>query len=552
MSIVVSLNHIEKLNINLSSSKGTYKVFDLNKIYPDSEKTYKTYKEAKDLLPFSEYKNPYWDFLLLSDNYFFGLGNYKGTHTNMYAQELYRIIYKFIETIFISKQIGNIKLGYYPIYKKIIKPRSNKNLFILNKASVDILEEYLFYSDYNNPNSHSEENNVIYLKNHTFDNTFSGDVYLNNLKRVENFFKSKKEINFKFYDNNICNLEIFSDFTNQMVNYKLDNIFLDANIYYWYNKKNRSYYDAQGYYNLILLSLEKLNLNGNLIMSYASLDSQLSLDLLALLQIYFQNVFIIKTDTIRVISDHKIIIAQRFLGIKDRDYFLNLKNISREWYNFENSCGLKIKKPPEKDSIYITSLFNYKGNYEKFKNFLILENNNKIKIFQKIVDNYNYVKNQYNISPEKGSIAEKLLILQIFKRSLRFLKDNNIPIKVKYSNIDREILDITNNLEKENFYRKFKNKYIEASNSNNLDSLYEMENRLKIYKRKMDNMDPKKLYNITKIFTKPFFGLKEELKYRLSVKNISQGFIKMYEILVIFNFFDDEDINSFHLCEAPG
>ena len=544
MSIIIPLPHIENLEIKLNKSKNSYKVFDMAK----SKTLYSKYLKAKNLEPFGEYKNPYWDFLLLSNNYFFGLGKDKKIHTSLYDQELYSIIYKFKDTIFISKEMGQISLTYYPIYKKFFPIKANKNLFIVNNR-LDIFEEYLFFSEYNNHYSYDEKNNLIFLKNHTFDKE---DTIEESKENIINFMKKKPEVNFDIYDDNICNIEHFKKFLEDKDYEKLDNILIDCSIYLRQNKKNRAYYDSQGSFNLIISSLENLKKNGNIILSLNNINSQLSLDLIALLQIYFQEVFIIKTSTERIISDEKKIIAKKFLGIKDIKYFVTLKNVLRDWYNYEKSCGLDIIKEPIENKYYITSIFNYKDNYQYYKDFIDQENSNKLKNFEKIIENYNYVKKEFSFSEINAQEAEKDLINKLFQRSIQFLKENKIPVKLTYANFNKKILDITLDLNDRNIYKKFNRKYKQSASDNNFKRLNQMENNLKIYKRKMDNMNMKKYYDISKIFIKPFRGLNKELELRTFSKNISQGFIKMYEMLTLFNLIDKKDFKSFHLCEAPG
>ena len=549
MSIIVKLPHIDKLDIILKKNKNTYKVFNIDS-FPDSEKNYHFYQIAKKLKPFADHKNAYWDFLLLTNPYFFGLDKYKNTHTNVYAQSLYSIVYKFVSTIFLNKSLSLLSLTYYPVYKDFIKLKNNNNLFVGNITSFDMLTEYLFFSEYNNVKSYEENNNVIFLKDFNFQK--DSENYEKGLKNLETFIKKNSELNYKVYNDNVCNLDYLEIFYKNNNYKKFDNIFSNTTIYYWSNKLNRSYYDSQSLFNLILINIQYLKLKGNFMFKIGAINSQLSLDIIALLQIYFKEVFIIKSETIRVISDDKIIVAKEFLGINDKDYFLNLKNISREWHNYEKSCGLEIKEGPSKEKYYITSLFNYKNNYKYFKSFISQEIQKKIIMYQKIVKNYNYVKSNYDISEDKGFKAQRFLVNQISQRSIEYLKNNNIPIRVKFRNINTEILNLRfDNLFNETF-KRFKNNYKNNINSQDFDHLYTQENRLKIYKRSMDNMNVKKMNNILKNYLKPFKKLREELKLKFFDQNLNQAFIKMYEILNIFNLIDNDNFKSYHLCEAPG
>lgn len=111
--------------------------------------------------------------------------------------------------------------------------------------------------------------------------------------------------------------------------------------------------------------------------------------------------------------------------------------------------------------------------------------------------------------------------------------------------------------------KKIDNK-IDLSNSGNisfkfkeleypLEELYYYENLNKAAKRKMDFMSEKMYTKISKI-TKIFKNVKSYISENYTKETVSQAFLKMYEILEIYDLFDlkSEVLSSFHFCEAPG
>ena len=86
-----------------------------------------------------------------------------------------------------------------------------------------------------------------------------------------------------------------------------------------------------------------------------------------------------------------------------------------------------------------------------------------------------------------------------------------------------------------------------------MDDIEDITNRLKITKRTLDNISDSQFEDISKKLKK-FITLRHTLERKYTLTKTSQGFIKMFEILKIFNLLDIESKThkTFHLCEAPG
>jgi 23S rRNA U2552 (ribose-2'-O)-methylase RlmE/FtsJ len=535
----------KKIIPKLKKTKGSYGL----KIFSSDEVLEKE-KEARALKPFSNIKYPYWYFLLLSEPYFFALAQYQKMHTHKFAEELYKPIFKNIDSIFPVSFFSNFSISEYYIFKKFIKNKNNKNLFITNKIFYNIIEEYLFYNEYNNENSYKVINNLLYLKNFHY----KGDIFAAHTDEekleFKDYFSKKKDVNYYEYPDNVCDYNNLNNYINTNIKDKLDNIFINVGIYLWINKNNTSYINCQNLFNLILVSINKLKKDGLLLIKIESIDNQLIIDIIALLQYYFKKVYIIKPETVRIISDYKYLVCDKFIGIEDIDYYNNLILISKKWHEYEKSCSIDIRKGPEEDKLYITSFFNYKDNINLIKDFIKEEDISKIDMFNIMINNYNSLKNEFDNSIfDSYQDSENKIIYKKLQKSIELLKNYNIPLKVSLREINNKIFEIKLH---ELFYKR---KFIINNNINNnllkIEDLFHYENNLKIHKRRLDYFDEKKYHDISKIFTKTFGNLKDKISEKIKFK-ISQGFIKMYEILYIFSLLSGDNIKTFHCCEAPG
>lgn len=86
-----------------------------------------------------------------------------------------------------------------------------------------------------------------------------------------------------------------------------------------------------------------------------------------------------------------------------------------------------------------------------------------------------------------------------------------------------------------------------------IDDLHKKENILKYSKRIMDDFDQNKFSSFSNKI-KTFKLTKKIISEKYTKFTASQAFLKMYEILEIFNLFDlrTRKHKSFHFCEAPG
>jgi len=145
------------------------------------------------------------------------------------------------------------------------------------------------------------------------------------------------------------------------------------------------------------------------------------------------------------------------------------------------------------------------------------------------------------------------------------LKDNNIEINYKYSDLQKSSLEnylLINfkNINKDNLLTNTNNtiKFIEKSGRYQLEELDNLENNLKFTKRILDTFEWQKYSEISRK-TKRLQLLRTRISEKISkfMSNykgeVSQAFLKLYEILSQYDLIKNkENFNSFHFCELPG
>lgn len=189
---------------------------------------------------------------------------------------------------------------------------------------------------------------------------------------------------------------------------------------------------------------------------------------------------------------------------------------------------------------------------DKLEEFILLRELNSHKSF---LDEYYFVgklddnfKNKYsNIKEIKKEEIEKYNFDKIEKFKYNF---NIIEFKTKY-NIDNIKAKIWNNCYK--LSKNNKKIVFTEDIEYDMEELYHQENILKVTKRVLDNFNSD-IYSPMTHKTKTYKTLKKYISKNYYKGEVSQAFLKMYEILETFKLFDmrKKKIKTFHFCEAPG
>lgn len=545
------INKPKKLELKIKKKKGKINTFVLS-----SEELYQqlgeAYYQAKNLKATEELPNPYWNiyhlispFKMFSDKIQY---NEDFEWAKKSSKKLIPEEKKDDNLLKYSSNSGILKYysnDFFVQYSN--KHKKENSLFIFGMLHMSSIEEYIIYREKNSVHSYKDNYYALELPYYVSEEKkITNDVLRENFKRI--FSK----VNYNINQENICNQE-----NNKLViEDKLDLVCIDINYYLWKVKKINSYINSQAIFNLIIYVFRFLEKGAVIKLSINELDNQLIIDIIEIINFYFEEVYIYKNALNNNILSYKFLICNNFKGITEKQLKV-LFNISKEWNKLFDKCSTDIRDIQE-DKYYIQSLINYKENYKKITEFNDIENFKKLKYFTKIVSVYNNIILCGNRIIEE-QYQEKLL------NTIKYLEDNNIEITSKYSKLKKNILENYllinfNNMNKDNLLKGDENeiKFEEEKGLYQLEELYQLENNLKFSKRILDTFEWQK-YNKVKNKTKRLQLLKPYISNKISdfMRNykgeVSQAFLKFYEILSQYNLIENKStFQSFHFCELPG
>lgn len=542
---VLFVNKINKLDFNIKKTKGKVELIDfLPNEKTKDEKFY--YEEAKNLEPFGQYKFPYWNFYYLVADFGFGVTNLGRYHDYFLkaTTELYR---KFLPVSVFNNMKKEVPFTSWEFYESYIKRKRSKinSLFISNDLSVSGIEDFFIFREKNSEYSYEDNVKLFELSNYVLveDRKYPVELRKDLLKKYD-------KIEYTEIKENLCDTKNLEKYINS-IDEKLDLISINVLLFLWELKRYKSYLSSQIIFNLLILVFQKIKKTGVLKIQIDNLNCQIIFDIVAILNYYFEEVYIFKSSAQNKMVSYKDIICENFKGI-DTGGLEKLKILSEKWLKIEKKCNIDNKGIKE-DKYYIRSILGYKNNYDEYRDFQNLEISNKIDVWKKIVNAYYFVK-------EKGEKAEEELIQKKLYRTMVFCKIHNIDEKIKTNKIEKSILLNDNELNLKLNFRSFslneKNPSLNFSvlkKRYELEKLHYSEGRLRSSFRVLDSISEKDYENITKEI-KEFGYLKTIVSNNFSLTSISQAFLKLYEILTIFDLLKikSEVHRTYHLCEAPG
>ena len=534
------VNKPDKLKFTIRKKKGEPNLIVLPKNEIQEEVT-KYYQEAKSLKPFGQYKTPYWSIIELLQPTF---TRSKYASEEFYHQFFHReteYLYKKYMPMNVYNDIISNDLKNLELYSKYVSLDPKNFLFISNIYYQESVEELFFFREKNSVYSDKDSIDYAVVNDFLLDKRRKRDYqYLEELKQ--------KYSNFRLIESNknICHQPEFDNLKD-----KYDIVHLIPEIYYWPLKKYSSYISGQFTFNCLIISLNKLVKNGTLFFPVREINNQITLDIIAIINYYFKKVEIFKGTLQPRSSYFKFIVAQNFKGITEKQYS-ELLDISKKWDIIQPDCFTKTTKFSE-DGYYIKSILNYQDNLREIQDFEMKEDERKSQFFIDIVNTYNMLKNG-------GDKKLREIINKKVFNSIEIFKSLGIFKKLNESKIEKDILREEVELKYETNLFKFVagskdlTQKIQLKKINfNLDKLDDLTNRLKITKRSLDNMSMSDYEDVAKKIKK-FVSLRHVLEKKYTLTKTSQGFVKMFEILKIFNLLKvgDKTHKTFHLCEAPG
>ena len=458
------------------------------------------------------------------------------------------LIYDFISPLFIY---------YYCFYKKYIFHKFKKiNIFEIS-ITFGLFESCLF-SYYNDNNT-----NINYYKLQYF------DINENNKKIVNNFNITIDKIKNIYKD--LKNYEINENFIN--TNFNINNI---HKIIEYYNKLN---------INVCNLDHISIRLSNN--------DKPLPMIFNHFIQIYI---------TLNILEDDGICVLT--LDYDHYDYYLNIFYILNSLFNLKYPKFIPDRRQLVILENYDKNKFinNYSELFTKillsFDNLLNKEDCNKItNIFDILIDEeykiffrkmYNKYSNENKIKKVEKKLNKicnvkevsdnkkcfyfddflKLINILYYKnylKNINFCKKFDLDVK---PDIIKDYDKIISKLKQQLYTMNYDNMYIiDNQNKNNkikldknidnnyknyIDYIDKLSNKLKLIKFYIDSRDINKWNEITtEINIRK--SITNYLDKEYNIKN-SRAFVKMYDILNLVNVidFNKNEINTLHVCEAPG
>jgi len=541
-------NPPKKLELKIRKTKGEIKNINLMDKELD-EQSLKLYLEAKNLQPTKEIPYPYWNIYYLISPISMYSG---GTVYNKKSDVNKGWIEKF--SVSLSNKTENKILSYSPItgilnyfshdfferFSNLKKPENS--LFIFSLLHMTSIEEYIVYREKKSIYSYRDNYYCLELPLYVSEEKEPTDP--EKRKKLLNIFS---KINYKIEESNICNLENL----NFKIKQPLDMICIDVSYFLWKVKKYYSYINSQLLYNLIVFCFHHLRKNGNMKISIGELNSQILVDIIAILSYYFEEVTIFRSPQNNILSPYKYLLCKRFKNIQEEELGKML-DIGKIWHQMSTKCSIDLRNFDE-NKFYLCSILNYKGSYKNIQNFNDIETLKKMRYFNKIVSVYNDIK-ICGKDVIEGFSNKKLA------NSIYYLKKNNIDVNISYKKIDNQILkeDFSIDFVKQKFGFKFKKNKKDfrlrmKEETYNLEFLQKQENNLKFTKRILDTFNGKK-WKETSMNTKKLSTLKTLISKKYLNFEVSQAFLKMYEVLETYDLIEKkaDEFRSFHFCEFPG
>ena len=525
----------ESYHIFLYNTKKLYKLVNENKLV-NKNKLVNENKLVNLLI--------LYNYIYLTSSLFFLIGKEFKKQTNILKYKpynsfffnVYEVLYKYK----ILKDCKNIlELSSNPIIYESVQYYETK--YKKNKSNYDSI----FFSKFYNLKINKNEAYYFY-KNKIKVNMIEYDGYFN-----ENFIKE----NINKYD------VIYSNLSNNLSYFKEDFI---------------EHSNIQLIFNIFLYSILRLNINGNLIISINSVTTKPMADILIIGKMMFKEVILYQPKIhMPFKKSGTVIIFKNFIEIKEEE---KLFEIFRKLYeNDPTSQNFNVDTYNKKYEDVIIDKIKHKNNINKIPlyidNFLDLDSSDKqydfIREFNKkrYYDSSQYMEKTLDIVSKGDEYVEnfKKEFNEVqFTRSVLWAKEFDMDILPFYQ---KGFNDVFGSVIMKDLYSyhepiifKFK-KYDSPATIELSDKIHKSVNEFLISSYMIDTRDSER-YNKAKFFVrfykpknKPHLQLGNYLKDKIGINHrYSQAWIKMYEILTLFNLFDKNKntLKTFHMCELPG
>jgi hypothetical protein len=233
---------------------------------------------------------------------------------------------------------------------------------------------------------------------------------------------------------------LYSRFKNNKCNF----ITADGGIDFSYNIKSQEEMASKLIYAQIIAAIGCLEINGHFVLKIFDMNNILTIDMLFLLYLLFNNIYIYKPKTSRLANSEKYLICIGFKGC-DENFKLNLITLLDNWNKNDIANDLLINNYIKNKTKNLKVNFN-NYNYKQANNivfnpilndiklyFYEMINNINKEIIEQQIKNINYTLNFCKLLNNKKlyikTINNRLIIQTI--NATKWCKDNNIPFYKK-------------------------------------------------------------------------------------------------------------------------
>jgi hypothetical protein len=360
--------------------------------------------------------------------------------------------------------------------------------------------------------------------------------------------------------------------TNMDINSKDRYDLIFANIYYIdLDIKGLILYQLTDYINYDLYivqlyyALNRLELNGNIVFPVLQIRTKAMADLVLLIASYFEEYHLYmpecqnkyKWSSVWVI--YKKLQTNKFNKLKEAvDYiYINNKDIVRKTFDQKllDTISAKIDNSYIASNMYIVGLLPNKLNdpiYDKIIKF------NEYIYFMK-TNHLQYIYNYTQMSSERQEkTLKKQRRLQIITGLLYAKKWRFTTVDIDDKNNNTETLILTDMF---SLYKPivFEFSYHKPNDTIDIPKDFNKQNsKIEMADYTIDTRNINEWNKIKHIvrYYRPFDNdkhLRTIIEKKFNQQNISQAWIKMYEMITHFNLINNNDnFNTFHMCEAPG
>lgn len=555
----VVYNKPDELKFNVSTKKGQIESYTNKKNFTYYElEVRRMYGEVSGFEPLENMPHPYYFIrFLLKNNIILSRMQKTGT-VSKYYDSFVTVIKKRIEAKFFKIFDFFIDTSNWDLYFNLIKNNVNYNcLFIDTDFYQSGIQDFVKYRE-THSNYYADRITHFTLDFHNI----RGEKAKNPQEDYDyqNFMENYPNINHKNFEDNLCDWNNVKFLLNN-ISEKLNFIDINLQIMYYPMKNFRQYLNNQLIFNLIIFSFHVLDVKGDLKLPLYYLDNRIIRDIITILKYYFDEVNILKPYNIELLYPYKFIICKNFKGISDTDLKKLIKT-STKWYSLEPTCGLI--KNIDKDKYYVNSILKEDTNFNDLEYFYLRE-------IELTLEELRKIKSIYLQCTEDNRTFFNLSY-KLLRRSYKWLDNNKLYNIINLEGLDKNILKLDICFNFSNSFYQFSNfindknqlkirpsevteidiDFYRVSKQYNIPNLLDYERQLVIIKRSLDNLDQEKYYRIDKQI-RPFLPLRYLISEKFTHYKVSQGFIKMYEILSLFNLLPMKNsVKTFHSCEAPG